>query len=105
MADVLVSGDTAPTIYATLHDEDDATQLTDLTGATVHFQMRRLNDRRLMIHAPADIVTAASGEVMYELGSNDLAIPGDYVIEWQVVFPDGKKQTTANLHAVEVRRR
>lgn len=105
MADVLVTGDTAPTISASLFENDDPDALLDLTDCTVYFQMRRATDRRLMINREAEIVTAASGEVAYELAATDLAIPGDYVLEWQVVYPDGKKQTTATLHEVEVRRR
>jgi len=50
-------------------------------------------------------VTAASGEVRYVMGPNDTAVPGSYGIEWQVIYPDGKKQTTATLHEVTIRRR
>lgn len=105
MTDILVVGDTGPVITGSIHKAGDTTQREDLTSCTVRFQMRRLMDRRLMVDQPAEIVTAISGEVRYLLGANDTAIPGDYGIEWQVTYPDGKRQTTATLHEVTIRRR
>lgn len=105
MPDVLVVGDTAPIITGTLYLNDDITQPQDLTDCTVRFQMRRTQDRRLTVDQLAEVVTAESGTVRYVLGPNDTAIPGDYGIEWQVTYPDGKRQTTATLHNVEIRRR
>ncbi len=105
MTDYLVTGDTRPVITGTIHARDDESDLEDLTGCTVNFQMRRLRDRRLMVDAEADIVTAVSGSVTYTLDVNDTAIPGDYGIEWQVTYPDGRKQTTADLREITIRRR
>jgi Rib/alpha/Esp surface antigen-like repeat protein len=106
MPDVLVVGDTGPIITGYIYSAGDKTRRADLSGDTsVKFQMRRLADRRLMVDADADIVTAISGEVSYTLGATDTAVPGDYGIEWQVTYPDGKKQTTATLHEVTIRRR
>jgi hypothetical protein len=104
MADVLVVGDTGPLITGVIYSGDDE-EPEDLTGASVRFQMRRASDRRLMIDKEAEIDLAASGEVHYTLGTNDTAIPGDYVLEWQVTYPDGRKQTTATLHELTIRRR
>jgi hypothetical protein len=104
--DILVVGDTGPIIRGNIRKAADATQLEDLTGCLgVRFQMRRLSDRRLMVDEPAEIVTAESGSVRYVLGADDTRIPGDFGIEWQVTYPDGKKQTTATLHEVTIRRR
>jgi hypothetical protein len=105
MADTLVVGDTGPLITAVIHDADDENSVVDLTGAAVRFQMRRASDRRLMVDRAAAIDTAASGEVSYNLQPNDTAIPGDYVLEWQVTYPSGRKQTTATLHELTIRRR
>lgn len=104
MTEVLVSGDTAPVLYGTIYDRDTNGR-QNLAGCSVRFQMRRMGDRRLTVDEPADIVTAASGEVRYVLGENDTAIPGDYGIQWQITFPDGKRQTTATLVPITIRRR
>jgi len=105
MPDVLVVGDTGPIITGVIHKADDISDLEDLTAAEVRFQMRRASDRRLMIDRVAAIDVAASGEVHYSLQANDTAIPGEYVIEWQVTYPSGRKQTTATLHELTIRRR
>ena len=67
--------------------------------------MRRSSDRRLMINREAVIDVPASGQVHYALQTNDTAIAGDYVAEWQVTYPSGRIQTTATLHPITVRRR
>lgn len=106
MADILTSGDTGPLISGVLHDKDDTTRLVDLSGeATVKFQMRRARDKRLMVDGDAEITSPHSGGVSYTLEANDTAIPGDYVYQWQVTFPDGKKQTTYEPKPLTIRRR
>lgn len=103
--DILVVGDHGQIITGEIYQDDDTDDRDVLTDAEVHFQMRRAADRRLMIDREAEIVDAVSGEVSYALQANDTAIPGDYVIEWQVTYPSGRKQTTANLKSVTIRRR
>jgi len=99
-----VSGDTAPDIKATLHDADDSSIVFDLSGATVQFQMRRPDDRRFTVNAAADVLVATAGQVSYTWGPNDLAVPGDYDTQWEVTFPSGKVQTTAETVSIIVRR-
>ncbi len=102
---VLVVGDTAPIIRGTILKKGTTTP-EDLTDCLeVRFQMRRLADRRLTVDEEAEILVAESGTVRYVMGPNDTAIPGDYGVQWQITFPDGKKQTTATLIPVTVRRR
>ena len=105
MTEVLVQGDTSPLITGTIHKQGDVTDLEDLTGATVNFQMRRVRDRRLMVDAAADILSPVSGSVSYTLEENDTAIPGDYVYQWQVTYVDGKKQTTVEAKELTIRSR
>jgi hypothetical protein len=58
-----------------------------------------------MVDALADIVDPASGMVSYALQANDTAIPGDYLYQWQITYPDGRKQTTYEPKQLTVRRR
>ncbi len=102
---VLVQGDTRPTIIAYLHDADDVTKVADLTGnASVLFQMRKWDDKVYTINAAADILDVPTAKVSYTFGANDLNVPGDYVIQWEVTYQDGGKQTTATPVKVTVRR-
>lgn len=89
-----VQGDTAPAIRAQILVE--ATGLPqDLTGATVKFQMRKADDRRFTVNATATITSAATGEVSYSWGANDLATPGDYLVQWEITYVTTRIQTTA----------
>jgi hypothetical protein len=105
MADVLVQGDTGPLISGYIHEQGQPNNRTDLTNATVKFQMRRVRDLELMVDNDATIDVAASGTVYYNLEVNDTAYPGDYQYQWQVTFPDGKKQTTYEAKELTIRPR
>jgi len=99
-----VQGDTAPDLQATLHDADDSTDVLDLTGATVRFQMRRPDDRRFTVNAEAEILDEDAGTVRYRWGANDLNVPGDYLVQWEVTYADARIQTTATANTITVRR-
>ena len=103
--DILVAGDTGPAITGVIHKKGKPLEVEDLTNATVKFQMRLAKQRDLMVDADADILVAASGTVSYEPDVNDTAIPGDYLYQWQVTFPGGKKQTTYEAKPLTIRRR
>lgn len=97
-----VQGDTAPAITATIqHDADDSA--VNLAGCSVKFQMRKHDDRRFTVNALATVVSAPTGAVSYAWGPNDLAVPGDYDVQWEVTFADLRIQTTA-ICPVTVRR-
>lgn len=100
----LVQGDTAPDLIAVIHEEGDPDTPIDLTDAVVSFQMRKPDDRRYTVNAVCAIDDAAGGVVHYEWGPNDLAVPGDYQGQFEVVYPDSKIQTTRLTFAIEVRR-
>jgi Rib/alpha/Esp surface antigen-like repeat protein len=104
MADIVVQGDTGPDVVAVLHEEGSVTSPIDLTGATVAFQMRKPDDRRYTVNALATIEDATAGQVRYEWGPNDLAVPGDYQAQFEITFPNGKVQTTKTPLTIEVRR-
>jgi baseplate upper protein BppU len=99
-----VQGDTGPDITATLHEFGDQLAILDLTGSTVKFQMRKPDDKRFTVNAAADIVDADAGEVSYSWGPNELAVPGDYQVQWEVTFPDAKVETTDPPNLITVRR-
>ena len=98
----LVQGDTNPPIRATITDQDGA--VVNLTGSTVNFQFRKADDRKYTVNAQATLLDATNGRVQYLLGTNDLAIPGEYQVQWEITFPSGRIQTTAVPNTVTVRR-
>lgn len=100
---IFVQGDTAPDITSQLTHESDGTPV-NLTNSTVRFQMRRPDDRRFTVNALATIVDAGQGRVGYAWAANDLATPGDYAIQWEVTFQNGRVQTTAATETITVRR-
>ena len=104
MSLTFVQGDTAPDITTTIHEEDVPGNIVNLTDCTVRFQMRRPDDRRFTVNAAATVVNAAAGTVRYSWGPNDLAVPGDYQIQWEVTYLGGRIQTTAPVEEITVRR-
>lgn len=107
MSLVFVQGDTAPSINATLHLEDDPTTVVDLTPSNVtgvRFQMRKADDRKFTVNASAVVVDGQLGQVRYDWGANDLATPGSYLAQWEVTYVGGRIQTTAPEVALTVRR-
>ena len=101
---VWVQGDRDPDITATIRDQADPMAPVNLTGGTVRFQMRKHDDRRYTVNAPATVVDAPLGKVSYAWGPNDLGVPGDYDVQWEVTWPDSKPQTTATPVVITVRR-
>ena len=88
---LLVYFDTAPTITATI---DRGGAPVDLTGCTVYIQIRRVTDRRFLINAPCDIVSAALGQISYNLLVNDLDFVGACKLRFLVIYPDTRRQHT-----------
>jgi hypothetical protein len=99
-----VQGDTAPDITASIHDEDNPSLLSNLTGATVRFQMRREDDKRYQVNAVATVMNGPGGIVSYSWGPNDLSVPGTFFVQWEVTYPGGRVQTTAQEVEITVRR-
>lgn len=97
-----VQGDTAPAVTATIVHTSDESPL-DLTSASVRFQMRKPDDRRFTVNAVATVVDAPAGSVRYAWAVNDLTVPGPYVIQWEVTYPDTRIQTTGQ-ESISVRR-
>lgn len=102
MSLTFVQGDTAPAITAQITHDTDSSPL-DLTGATVRFQMRKADDRRFTVNELAVKVSDPEGRVSYAWGPNDLAVSGDYQVQWEVTFADTRVQTTSTS-TITVRR-
>lgn len=97
--------DRLPIVEATL-GFDDGTLVADLTGCTVNFIMRRQDAPTgpAKVNALAELVTPSRGQVRYSWVGTDTDTPGLYNAEWQVTYPDGRKQTfpTLSYHTISV---
>jgi len=100
---VLVQGDTRPVLNAVLMIQGTTTPI-NLTNCSVKFQMRRSDDKQYTVNGACSVVDAVAGSVSYTLGTNDLNTPGDYVVQFEVTYPDTRVQTTATLIPIKVRR-
>lgn len=101
----LTQGDTAPDMVHIIHEQGNPNAPLDLTGASVQFQMRKPDDKRYTVNAPAEIVGDPSeGRVRYEWAANDLAVHGTYQGQYEVTYSDGKIQTTKPPFDIEVAR-
>jgi hypothetical protein len=94
-----VTGDTKPDIAARLPlldaDGEETGGYANLSTALgVRFQMRRPDDKRFTVNAAATVSDAPNGGVRYTWGANDLSVPGDYYVQWEVTWIDGSKQTS-----------
>jgi hypothetical protein len=108
MSDIeVVSGDTAPTVYATLKKKnaDGSYSVRTLSDvASIKFQMRRRDDRRFTVNASAAIVDAATGSVSYNWAAGDLSVAGEFQCQWELTLLDGKIQTTTPPSTITIRR-
>jgi hypothetical protein len=102
MASILIDGDTAPTINGTITDSTTGDPL-NLTSCTVYFQLRRASDRRFLINAECDIISASAGTVSYDLTAADLDFgAADCLARFLVVYPDATRQHTTPALSVTV---
>lgn len=100
-----VQGDTGPDIVAQLHDELTPTVPLDLANCLVKFQMRKPDDKLLTVDAAATITNVSQGLVSYSWKERDLAVHGEYDVQWKVTFEDGMIQTVSHPNRIEIRRR
>lgn len=98
---VLISTDTSPTLTAIITRDDTMTPL-DLTGCTVFFQLRLVDDSRFVVNAVCSITNASAGAVSYTLSDADLDFDGACLARFLVIFADLKRQHTTPAIAVTV---
>jgi hypothetical protein len=89
------TGDTAPSIEATLSIEGEAINLTNATG--VKFKVPGLG-----IDAAATVVTAAAGIVRYDWGATDADVAGVFDAEFEITWTGGGVQTVPNKGYIKV---
>jgi hypothetical protein len=104
MSLTFTQGDTGPDVNGVIHAEGDPASPTDLTNATVRFQMRLPEGKHYKVDAVATITDAPNGAVSYAWGANDLSRHGLFVAQFEVTFPGGKIQTTSPPVELDVRR-
>jgi hypothetical protein len=99
-----VQGDTAPPLLGQILKVSDSTP-RDLTSASeIRFQMRKADDKKYTVDAVAAIVTPDEGRVSHSWGDHDLSVPGEYNVQWEIHWTDGRIQTTEPPNTITVRR-
>lgn len=92
-------GDTKPSIEAKLLDESNVT--IDLTGSTVKILMQhKLTGARKSF--VCSILDPVKGLIRYNWSTTDFDIPGLYLAEFEITYPDNNIQTIPNNNYVEV---
>jgi hypothetical protein len=99
MAFYIKNGDTSPAYVVDLQDDVDSTPAAiNLTSATsVTFKMRPTGTTGApTVDAVMDITTAASGRVTYEWQAGDTDDPGEYDVEFEILWNDSTIETVPN---------
>jgi hypothetical protein len=93
--------DTSPSLRAALKDGDNLA--IDLTGATVRFHMKSLEDNTVVVDADATVVVpSVSGIVQYDWDNGDTATAGSYQGEFEVTFAGGAIETFPNKTNISI---
>lgn len=66
----------------------------DLTGATLTGFVQDANGRIRTIDGTLALVTAASGIFSWTYGANDVATPGDYLVQFVATYAGGQSDKT-----------
>jgi hypothetical protein len=86
-------GDTSPRIETILLDANGPTDLTNATAVKFSMRMSR-NPRTVVLNeVAAGYAADTNGVVYYDWQPTDTGTPGDYDIEWTVIYPGGKRAT------------
>jgi hypothetical protein len=74
----------------------------NLSGATVSLLFKS-NQTLLTTRRTATIGSPATGEVSYQPIAADVAYPGTFNLEWEIVFPDLKQLTVPSSGYIELK--
>ena len=94
MTYVLVSGDTAPQIQATITREDTGT-VVNLTGSTVRMYFRAKETTTILFTLVSSTGSFSNGIATFAFATNDLAniAQGYYEGEIEITYADSNKET------------
>jgi hypothetical protein len=84
--------DTGSLIEVTLTDAKGPVNLG--TAEAIHIYMR--SDTKLVKTGAMEVVDAEAGEVAYTWEEGDLDDPGDYKVEFEIIWESGGKTTIPN---------
>lgn len=84
------SGDTNTPLRIQVSNSDGK---VDLTGCTVRFLMTDWNKEEILIDDVASIEYAKEGIVRYDFIDGQTDNKGDYLCEFEILFPNGNKET------------
>jgi len=98
---VIKRGSTLPKLLFQVLDERSGIPV-DVTGATVSFKMKRLDDGSVVVNSGAEIENATQGLVSYSWKPNDTENVGIYVGEFDIAFPDGTVLTVPRKDTLEI---
>ena len=93
MAFSIKQNDTSPSLQATLKDASQTP--VDLTGATVMFHMKSLEDI-VKVDQEMTITDAKNGVAQYDWQLGDTDTVGIYYVEFEVTYADASVETFPN---------
>lgn len=91
-------GDTSPAIRYALDPAE-----TNLTGATVRFQMKLRGGAQVLDAAAQVIAATVTPTVQYNWAAADTATAGQFEAEFRVVYSDGAIETFPNSGFIAIR--
>lgn len=91
--------DRLPSIQATCVDADG--NPVDLTGNTgAEFHMKAVDGGVAKVDAAAVVVNEVTGVLRYDWAEGDTDTVGEFLAEFEVIFPDDKSQTFPNFENI-----
>jgi len=98
----ITQNDTSPELTATLYSDAALTTPVDLTGASVVFWMRSMDNETLVDDQSVTVVDAENGQVKYSWQSGDTDTVGKHYAKFKVTFSNGKVGHFPNFENINV---
>lgn len=97
---VIKQFNTLPSLEATLLDSNGIA--VNLTGASISFSMRSLDDETNVVTGDAFILNAALGKVVFQWAAGNTDVSGAYIAEFDVTFSNGGKESFPNSDYIQI---